>query len=123
MMKATGGVGWEEENLIGWDIGTRIGSLQALIDTQLDIFIPWMSYIADIEKEGGVCRVYGYLDQHCSFGSLTKGGIRCDWFTEYQLQHMLGKSDYICRVVHSWQRDDIIRGKGKACSQRKHQFD
>ncbi|MFP6722440.1 MAG: phytanoyl-CoA dioxygenase family protein [Candidatus Poribacteria bacterium] len=84
------GVGWEEENLVGWDIGARIGSLQALIETQLDIFIPWMSYIADIEKEGGVCRVYGYLDQYCSFDSLTKGGIRCDWFTEYQLQHMLG---------------------------------
>ena len=77
-MKATGGVGWEEENLVGWDVGARIGSLQALIETQLGILIPWMSYIADVEKEDGICRVYGYLDQYCSFDSLTKGGIRCD---------------------------------------------
>ena len=118
-----GGEGWEEKELVGWDVGSRIGSLQALIQTQLGIDIPWMSYIADVEKENGICRVYGYSDKCRSFDALTKGGVHCDWFTKDQLQNMFGDGHYICRAIHTWQRDDIIRGKGKACNQSKHQFD
>ena len=118
-----GGEGWEEEELVGWDVGARIGSLQALIQTQFDIFVPWMSYIADVEQENDVCRVYGYIDNDRCFDALTKGGIDCDWFTKDHLQCMLGDSDYISQAIDTWQRDDIIRGKGKACNQSKHQFD
>jgi hypothetical protein len=118
-----GGEGWEEEELVGWDVGARIGSLQALIQTQLDIFVPWMSYIADVEQENGVCRVYGYIDRDRSFDGLIEGGIDCDWLTKDHLQNMLGDSDYISQAIDTWQRDDIIRGKGKACNQSKHQFD
>ena len=118
-----GGIGWEEEDLVGWDVGSRIGSLQVLVETQLGISIPWMSYITDVEKEEGVCRVYGYLDRYNSFDSLVKGCNHYSWFTESQLQHMRGENSYVCRAIHSWKRDDIIRGKGKACRQRKQQFD
>jgi hypothetical protein len=36
---------------------------------------------------------------------------------------MLGDLHDICRVVDTWVRDDIIRGKGKAIHQRTEQFD
>ena len=39
------------------------------------------------------------------------------------LQRLLGESDEICRAVQTWQREDIIRGKGKALHQSKQQFD
>ena len=118
-----GGEGWEEEELVGWDVGARIGSLQAMTKTQLGLDISWMSYIQDVERENGVCRVYGYLDRRRRLDSLTESGIDCDWFTKAHLQQMLGEGDYICRAIDTWQQDDIIRGKGKACNQSKHQFD
>ena len=115
-----GGAGWEDES-VSWDVGARIGSLQALTKTQLGLDIPWMSYIADVEAEDGVCRLYGYSDANLTADSLTNG--HGDWFTKDRLQLMLGESDPICRTIDTWQRDDIIRGKGKACNQSKNQFD
>ena len=56
-----GGAGWEEEK-VGWDIGARIGSLQSLVKNQLNVDIPWSSYIEDIVTDGGVSRLYGYAD-------------------------------------------------------------
>ena len=35
-----GGEGWEEEKGVGWDVGARIGSLQALTQTQLGLAGP-----------------------------------------------------------------------------------
>ncbi len=115
-----GGEGWEEEDLVGWDIGARIGSLQALTKTQLGLGIPWMSYIEDVEKADGVCRVYGYSDESLVSKPLTNGHY--DWFTKDRVGQMLGDSDYICHAIHTWHRADIIRGKGKACCQSKEQF-
>ena len=54
--KLPGGEGWEEEKLVGWDVGARIGSLQELAKTQLDLEVSWMSYIEDVEAEDGICR-------------------------------------------------------------------
>jgi hypothetical protein len=82
-----------------------------------------MSYITDVEEQNGLCRVYGYLDENGSFESLAKNGMRCDWFTKDQMQNMLNDGHHIPSTIHTWQRDDIIRGKGKACNQSKHQFD
>ena len=119
--KLPGGEGWEEEDGVGWDVGARVGSLQALVKTQLEVDIPWMSYIEDIEMESDICRVYGYSDADAKLeqDSLTNR----DWFTKEQLLHMLGDPHDICRAVHTWQRDDIIRGKGKAIHQSKKQFE
>ncbi len=115
-----GGEGWEEEEGVGWDVGARIGSLQALIQAQLGIDVPWMSYIEDVENENGICRVYGFSDEILTADSLPNGH---DWFTKDRLQQTLGDDDYICHAIHTWRRGDIIRGKGKACNQSKHQFD
>ena len=92
-----------------------------LTKTQLGLDIPWMSYIEDVEMEDGVCRVYGFSDESLTSDALPNGHY--DWFTKDHLQRLLGQSDTICRAVQTWQRDDIIRGKGKACRQRKQQFD
>lgn len=116
-----GGEGWEEEEGVGWDIGARIASLQDLTKTQLGVDVPWMSYIEDVEEAGGVCRVYGYADESLASKSLANG--RYDWFTKDRVRQMLGDDDYISHAVHTWHRDDIIRGKGKACRQSKEQFD
>jgi hypothetical protein len=114
-----GGEGWEEEDGVGWDVGARVGSLQSLVKTQLDVDIPWMSYIEDVDAESDRCRVYGYSDAKLEQDSLTNR----DWFTKEQLLDMLGDLHDICRVVDTWVRDDIIRGKGKAIHQRTEQFD
>ena len=59
--KLPGGEGWEEEK-VGWDVGARIGSLQSLVKSQLNVEIPWASYIEDVATDGGVSRLYGYAD-------------------------------------------------------------
>ena len=116
-----GGEGWEEEEGVGWDIGARIASLQDLTKTQLGLEIPWTSYIEDVEEADGICRVYGYSD--ASLGSKALANGRYDWFTKDGVGQMLGDSDYIRHAIHTWDREDIIRGKGKACRQSKEQFD
>ena len=116
-----GGEGWEEEEGVGWDVGARIASLQDLTETQLGLDVPWMSYIEDVEEADGVCRVYGYADESLASKSLANG--RYDWFTKDRMRQMLGDDDYISHAIHTWHRDDIIRGKGKACRQSKEQFD
>ena len=110
-----GGEGWEEEEGVGWDIGARIASLQDLTKTQLGLEIPWTSYIEDVEEADGICRVYGYSDASLESKALANGHY--DWFTKDGVGQMLGDSDYIRHAIHTWHREDIIRGKGKACRQ------
>ena len=117
---SSGGEGWEEE-WSGWDIGSRIGSLQALVHAQLGLDVPWMSYIEDWVEEDGVCRVYGYSADKVMVDALASGNR--DWFTPGELRHNLGDAHPICGAVDAWERSDIVRGKGKACSQSKHQFE
>lgn len=116
-----GGEGWEEEKLVGWDIGARIGSLQALTETQLGLEVPWMSYIEDVEEAEGICRIYGFSDENLDLDGLATSG--CEWFTQSELKRCLGESDVISGAVETWQRADLIRGKGKACRQSRHQFE
>ena len=116
-----GGEGWEEEKLVGWDVGARIGSLQELTQTQLGLDVAWMSYIEDVEEEDGVCRIYGFSDENLDIDALANGGY--DWFTKSELQQRLGESDAICGAVDTWQQSDVIRGKGTACRQSRYQFD
>ena len=119
--KLPGGEGWEEEKLVGWDVGARIGSLQELAKAQLGLEVSWMSYIEDIEAEDSICRVYGFSDKNLDLDVLANDGY--DWFTKAELQQRLGKSDAICRIVDTWHRADVIRGKGKACHQSRTQFE
>lgn len=116
-----GGEGWEEEKLVGWDVGARIRSLQELTQTQLGLEVSWMSYIEDVEEEDGICRIYGFSDDNLNLDALANNG--CDWFTKSELQKRLGESDFICRAVDIWQQTDVIRGKGKACNQSRVQFE
>ena len=115
-----GGEGWEEE-AVGWDIGARVGALQELIHSQLGLDIPWMSYIEDVETKDGLCRLYGFSDETLPPDALSRD--QYDWFTNDQLQRLLGEGDEICRAVETWQRKDIIRGKGKAIHQSERQFE
>jgi ectoine hydroxylase-related dioxygenase (phytanoyl-CoA dioxygenase family) len=117
-----GGESWEEDDLIGWDVGSRIASMQTLTQQQLGVGIPWMSYITDFEQQDGLCRVYGYLDENGSFDAPTKGNTRCGWFTGEDAQDMLGENNQIGNVIHTWQREDIVRGKGVAFGQKERQF-
>lgn len=116
-----GGKGWEEEKLVGWDVGARIGSLQEIAQTQLGLEVPWMSYIEDVEADTGICRVYGFSDGNLDTDALASGG--CEWFTKSELKKRLGENDAICHAVNTWQQADIIRGKGKACHQSRQQFE
>ncbi|MCG9131803.1 phytanoyl-CoA dioxygenase family protein [Candidatus Poribacteria bacterium] len=119
--KLPGGEGWEEEKLVGWDVGARIGSLQELAKAQLDLDVSWMSYIEDVEEGDGICRIYGFSDENLNLDKLANGSY--DWFTRFEMQQRLGESDTICHAVDTWHQTDIIRGKGKACHQSGHQFE
>jgi ectoine hydroxylase-related dioxygenase (phytanoyl-CoA dioxygenase family) len=119
--KLPGGEGFEEEGTGGWDVGARIASLQALTREQLGVDIPWMTYIEDVEMENGICRVYAFSDEGGTSESLSNRNN--DWFTQDKLQSLLGESHYICRAIRTWQRDDLVRGKGKAFHQHNSQFD
>ncbi len=116
-----GGEGWEEEGTGGWDVGARIASLQALTKEQLGVDIPWMTYIEDFEMEDGICRVYAVLDE----GQMLDlpDGARHQWVTQEGLNSNLGESHYICQTIKTWQRNDLVRGKGKAFHQSKRQFE
>ena len=116
-----GGEGWEEQDLVGWDVGARIGSLQALVNSQLGLEVPWMSYIEDLEQEDGWCRVYGFSDAEANLDALANGDS--DWFTRTELHRTLGESHAVSRSVDTWLRGDIVRGKGKACHQSRNQFE
>ena len=116
-----GGEGWEEERLVGWDVGARIGALQELAKTQLDLEVPWMSYIEDIEMEEGICRIYGFSAENLNIDTLANGNH--DWFTKSEVQQRLGESDALCHTVDTWQQPDVIRGRGKACHQSRTQFE
>ena len=116
-----GGEGWEEEKGVGWDVGARIGSLQELTQTQLGLEVPWMSYIEDVEEGEGICRIYGFSDENLDIDALANKS--CEWFTKSELKQRLGESDAICGAVDTWQQADVIRGKGTACRQSRHQFD
>ena len=119
--KLPGGEGWEEEKLVGWDVGARIGSLQELAKTQLDLDVSWMSYIEDIEEREGICRIYGFSNENLDLDRLANGDY--DWFTNSELQQRLGESDATYHAVDTWHQTDIMRGKGKACHQSRTQFD
>ena len=80
-----------------------------------------MSYIEDVEEKEGICRVYGFSDENLNTDTLASNG--CEWFTKSELKQRLGESDAICLAVDTWQRSDIIRGKGKACHQSRNQFE
>lgn len=102
-----GGSGWEEAEGVGWDVGARIGALQALAREQLGAEIPWMSYIADVDETE---RVYGYVDESAT----DYRGHR--WCAEAELP------DAVRSLATQWQRPDIVRGKGVAVSQRREQY-
>lgn len=115
-----GGEGWEEEG-VGWDVGARIGSLQALIKQQFGLEVPWMSYIEDVETANGVCRIYGFSDDRVASDLVTNAQHK--WLTQDELIRFVGEHDSTCRAIQTWKRDDIVRGKGKAIAQSKVQFD
>ena len=117
-----GGKSWEEDDEIGWDVGSRIASMQTLTKEQLGVDVPWMSYISDHEERTGLCRVYGYPDENGNFDALTKGNTRCGWFTSEEAQDMLGEEAEIGDIIRTWRRDDVVRGKGVAFGQKERQF-
>ena len=120
MWELPGGAGWEEESS-GWDVGSRIGSLQALIDAQLGLKVPWMSYIDDWTEEDGVCRVYGYSDDGVRVRVPANGNR--NWFTPGEIRYRFGDTHPISLALDAWERRDIVRGKGKACHQSRNQFE
>lgn len=115
-----GGEGWEEEGTDGWDVGARIASLQALTKEQLGVDIPWMTYVEDFEMVDGICRVYAVLDE--GLIADPSASSRYMWATQDELRAMLGKNHYISRAIETWQKSDLVRGKGKAFHQSDRQF-
>jgi 8-oxo-dGTP pyrophosphatase MutT (NUDIX family) len=116
-----GGEGWEEEGTGGWDVGARIASLQALTKEQLGVDIPWMTYVEDFEMEDGICRVYAVLDEGPILEATDSAPNQ--WATQNELKRILGESHYICRAIETWQKKDLVRGKGKAHHQSDRQFE
>jgi len=116
-----GGEGWEEEEDVGWDVGARVGSAQELARDQLDFDLPWASYINDAQEGDGLCRFYGYVASDSD--PVSVAGPDREWLTVSEIDASLGESSPISAAVREWCRNDVVRGKGKAVSQRKQQFE
>ena len=70
--------------------------------------------------------MYCLLTKRVSFAGSSRNkpdAMPTHHFTKEQLLDMFGDLHDICRAVHIWQRDDIVRGKGKAIHQSSKQFD
>jgi len=62
-----------------FDMLTNDSSQLALLDDELQIEMPWLSYIGDFDEAGCLCRVFG-----CSLPDSTRSA-RAAWFTDEQI--------------------------------------
>jgi len=114
-----GGDGWEEAAIPGWDHGNRIGALDDLLRAQLDLVLPWVSYVGDYAAEEdaavpGLCRLYAHpCAQRPLLSDTAKAS--CKWFTREALS-ALGEADFAqaftLDALATWLDAPLRRGKG-----------
>jgi hypothetical protein len=110
-----GGSAWDERAIPDWDLGNMIAPLRAHLIEQVNIEIPWLSYIGDYEEGEGLCRVYGYSLNDHGFPVPYEGS----WLklSAVETQHLgLG---WELQAANLWLDPTIVRGKGLSQAQSR----
>lgn len=94
-----------------------IGVLQEECRGQLEIEVPWMSYIGDFPEAGGLCRVYAHQSRGASDLTFTENG-RFRWCRAEELEQMAAQGElgggYEIEAVRRWLDPGFDRGIGES---------
>ena len=104
-----GGACSVEQAIPDWDGGNVIASLQHHLLNDLAIETPWLSYVADRQEGGGLCRVYAYTLTGRGF-PVTYEPAR--WFRAGEMASAVDVPDYISGLLDKWLDPAVVRGKG-----------
>ena len=114
-----GGPGWEETAIPGWDEGNRIGALDELMRSELDLVLPWMSYVGDFGDHdaagtAGLCRVYAHPSTDRPLLSVL-AKRKCQWFSHAAVAQMSEDElvqPFTLPALDMWLNARMRRGKG-----------
>ncbi len=110
-----GGLAKDERAIPDWDLGNHISPLQQHLREQVQIEVPWLSYVGDYIEGDGLCRVYGYTLNDNGFPVAYDGTwIDVDKLTATQLAH-----DYAIEAIQTWLDPNFVRGKGLSQAQSR----
>ena len=113
-----GGPAREENKIAGWDKGNVIDSLEAHIKEQLDVEVPWMTYIGDYPDCNELCRVYAYpVDTSLTTDALERAGAR--WFSAEEIAD-LDAAPIVSEAVSAWLKGSTLRGIGRSQARTDH---
>ena len=95
------------------DHGNAISSLVLAVDEQLDLTLPWASYVGDYVEDTELCRVYAYPLESVPDKPLPPS---TRWFDVEQLLTEMSPDDFTCdyeqQAVNTWFRTCALRGVG-----------
>jgi hypothetical protein len=99
------------------DRSNLIDSVEFNVRAQLNLDVPWMTYLADFEQDGGLCRVYAHpleVDPHLQPAE----GIENRWFSAEEICALksAGKlaGGYEPKAIDLWLDDSYLRGIGQS---------
>ena len=110
-----GGQTWDERAIPDWDLGNMIAPLMHHLREQVQIEVPWLSYIGDYEEGEGLCRVYGYTFNDNGFPVAYEG----TWMKLAAINQTQTAQDWTLEAASQWLRPDIVRGKGLSQAQSR----
>ena len=94
-----------------------IDSVEIHVHAQLDLEVPWMTYLADFEQDGGLCRVYAHPLEEDPHLQPAKG-TETRWFTAEEIHSLqsAGKlsGGYEPQTIDLWLDDSYLRGIGQS---------
>ena len=112
-----GGEPQEHDLTRRYDRCNLIDSVEIHVQDQLNLEIPWMTYLADFEHDGELCRVYAHPLEEDPPVQAAKG-IQEGWFTAEEIGAMksAGKltGGYEPQAINLWLDDSYLRGIGQS---------
>lgn len=121
-----GGPVYAELAIPDWDYGNYIESLREAIRSQLQIELPWVTWVGDYPENieaadsqgdpaGGLCRVYAYALSGQGFPVPLRGG---QWLSGEEVA-ACGSLGYEKHALASWLDERLTRGKGVSQAQAR----
>jgi len=113
-----GGRAETEVAIADWDKGNLIASLYEHLRSQLQIELPWVSYIGDYEEGEHLCRIYGYDLTGLGFPVPYHQGR---WVSADDMSSVASTSGwgYESIALSSWLDSSVIRGKALTQAQSR----
>ena len=100
-----------------YDRSNLIDSVEAEVQSQLNLDVPWMTYLGDFEHDSQLCRVYAHPLQE-SPEIQPAEGTQVRWLTAEEIGQLnsSGKlaGGYERQVVDLWLDNSYLRGTGQS---------